>query len=130
MILTPDLDVDGGSRSNKHARKLKIGGLFGLYVYPYAIAYKHRSPITHMPLYSTVWRLFYLLLPFIVLLNKNQPTPRFTLFVRAIPAQLIAVLAWFGLGWFWLNPRYIPVLVGWVVGLMVSDMLHWLWDKF
>lgn len=130
LVLTPDIDVDNGSRANYHTRKLGLGFLFQIFFKPYAMAYKHRSNASHLPLFSTLWRLFYLLVPFIVLLNKNQPTSKLRLALYAVPAQFIAVLFWLPLFWLWLHggvTAWLCVSYG-VLGLVMSDTLHWIWD--
>jgi uncharacterized metal-binding protein len=60
LMLTPDLDVDDGSISDKHARKL--GCLFGWVWYwywrPYAWVMKHRGA-SHWPVIGTMVRVAY-----------------------------------------------------------------------
>lgn len=131
LLLTCDLDIDVGTNANKHARQLGIGLLFNVIIKPYSLAYKHRANASHLPIFSTIWRLFYLLIPFIVLLNKNQPTSRFRLFMYALPAQLFALPLWLPVFWLYQHPYPNSIVAGYfVIGLMLSDLLHWVWDQF
>lgn len=131
LLLSPDWDIDVGTNANKHARQLGIGLLFNVVIKPYSLAYKHRSNASHLPVFSTVWRLFYLLIPFIVLLNKNQPTSRFKLFMYAIPAQLLVLPLWLPIFWLYQQPYQNLIVAGYfILGLMLSDLLHWTWDQF
>ena len=63
VILTPDLDVNNGSRSNHYVRKfagIVVETLWRLYWKPYALLVKHRSIWSHGPILSTAIRLAYL----------------------------------------------------------------------
>lgn len=63
LLLTPDLDVNGGSISNNHARKMGgwgFGLLWAILWTPYSYAIPHRSPLSHLPVLGTVFRLAYL----------------------------------------------------------------------
>ena len=103
IILTPDLDVDRGSRSNYYVRKfagIVIETVWRLLWKPYAILVRHRSIWSHGPILSTVIRLLY---------------------ISAIPA-----LIWW---WFEWPPPKVDVWMGWfLLGLVLSDTAHFLLD--
>jgi len=103
IMLTPDLDVDGMTRSDTHARRL--GGLaLALPWYmiwrPYAFFIPHRSPLSHWPLLGTALRLVYLG------------------GLVAIIARLVGMQITLPLWWPWT-----------VAGLAVSDLAHFILDK-
>ena len=135
LVLTPDLDVDAENISYGYARKIKLEWLFRLIFKPYGISYKHRSNITHLPLFSTIIRLLYVYFPIIVIPTQNQhPNDRkhilkFTF--PAITAQLLVVvlvwpITWFF--WYYLINSLDYILLGFL-SLVVSDSLHWLFDQ-
>lgn len=101
LLLTPDLDVNTGSISNKFARKT-FGCFFGFvwafYWQPYSRLIPHRSWLSHLPVISTAIRLAYLALPY--------------------------------LAWQWWNTRQVGfMLPSWFYmaffGLCLADLVHW-----
>lgn len=131
VILTPDLDQDGTVRS--HGVMRRLGCLIGKWWYflwhAYSISFKHRSFLSHGPVISTLLRLTYLFFPCIILLIHNQKYPLskrllYSLIstVAAIPIIAAAVLLYY-LGW--VN---ITIVVLLLLGLMTSDVLHWVFD--
>lgn len=106
VLLSPDLDVNGGSISMHHARHLGWGfGLLWAVIWtPYGYAIPHRSPLSHMPIIGTILRLGYLALIGWGLLYVTHLLGRFT---------LPSVPAW----WPWA-----------FAGLALSDFLHFLLD--
>ncbi len=105
LILTPDLDLNEDTYSY-HLVKKETGPIFArlwsLAWFPYSRLIRHRSWISHFPIFSTLIRVGYL----------------------AGIAWLILLL--FGKPWPWSEaPAWLPWMV---VGLMVSDTLHWTAD--
>ncbi len=106
LVLTPDLDVAGGSISNRWVRQT-TGNIFGtawrLFWMPYSRLFHHRSFWTHFPVISTIIRLIYFI---------------------GIPLLIIYLVKGF-----W----YSPQLPGWwqwpLIGLMTSDAVHWIMDQ-
>lgn len=107
ILLSPDLDVDGQTISNHHARRLggcAFGLAWSLIWRPYAALIPHRSPLSHAPLLGTALRIAYLLLI----------------------AQLIVIV--FRLTGFVFPPP--PVWWPWsFAGLALADLLHFVLDK-
>jgi len=107
LLLTPDLDVNGGSISNHHARKLG-GSIFGLawalIWTPYSYLIPHRSPLSHFPLIGTALRLGYLVL---------------------LATLILSVFHLAGVG--------MPALPAWwpwaFAGLALADLLHFILDN-
>ena len=128
ILMTPDWDLDAGSNSNAHARKLKIGLPFNLLIRPYSLAYTHRSKQSHLPIISTLGRLVYLLIPFVVLFTANQPTGKIKLLWHCLFAQLMTLPLWLLAFWLYLNPQYDLTLIYCLAGLCLSDTLHWMFD--
>lgn len=114
IYLTPDLDVDTKTRSKAKAIRnipFGLGWLWVWFWYPYAKAVKHRAWISHLPLVGTVIRLLYLFaIPIVTGVYLEQTgTPVVTTAVTFAP--------------FWL-----PMFSSWVLGLAVSDLIHWVRD--
>lgn len=61
LLLSPDLDVERGSISNHHARRIGcvFGALWRWYWWPYAKIAKHRG-LSHAPVLGTLIRLVYI----------------------------------------------------------------------
>jgi uncharacterized metal-binding protein len=105
IILTPDLDVDRGSRSNHYVRKFAgvvVETLWRLYWKPYALLVKHRSIWSHGPILSTAIRLAYLaVLPAILWWWAGLPVPRLETWMLWVILGLVAadsvhaLLDWF-----------------------------------
>ena len=108
VLLTPDLDVNNGSISNHHARRM-FGALPGLVWEviwkPYSWIIPHRSPLSHMPVIGTAIRLMYLSCVIYLLLR---------LVGIFLPAIIPTVLPW------WFTPAFL--------GLTLSDTAHFLMD--
>lgn len=99
LVLSPDLDVDDGFIGFAHLRRIGcvgglLSGLWRVYWYPYARLVPHRSHISHSVFFGTVVRVFYLILP-VLLVNVLGVT--------------VVIPAWFGM---------------WFIGLCLSDALH------
>jgi uncharacterized metal-binding protein len=63
LVLTPDLDVDRGSISHRIVKRsagLIIGFAWHLFWFPYSRIMPHRSWWSHMPIFSTFFRVAYL----------------------------------------------------------------------
>jgi uncharacterized metal-binding protein len=104
LLLSPDLDVDGHSMSDKVARRglgCFFGTLWHIYWRPYAAMVPHRSWVSHLPFISTFIRLVYLALP--LLIWRWYTTGQIAM---AMPPWL--VLAYYGLA--------------------AADLLHWFMD--
>ncbi len=107
IVLTPDLDVDQGSISNAHARRLGgcwFGLIWALLWKPYAWIVPHRSPLSHAPLIGTTLRLGYLVLVALIFIGIFKVTG---VSVPALPA-------W----WPWA-----------FAGLALSDLAHFILDN-
>ena len=66
VLLTPDLDLDTGSTSQRTVRErlgCLVGALWALYWRPYSMAIPHRSWLSHGPLIGTAIRVAYLCAP-------------------------------------------------------------------
>jgi uncharacterized metal-binding protein len=109
LVLTPDLDVDRGSISHRIVKRsagLLIGFAWHLFWYPYSRIMPHRSWYSHMPVFSTFFRVVYLFaLPALLwwLVSMAITLPEFR-----IPA-----MTWY------------PVAF---LGLVLSDTLHAVMD--
>lgn len=125
-IITPDWDVDGGNISYKYLRRLKLEWLLRTWVKPYAISYKHRSNWSHFPIFSTLWRLIYLCVPFVVLVTKNQETPNLSIVMALLWAIPLGILLMWAIWYFWFLIS--PFLLYWLIGLMISDIAHYIAD--
>ena len=132
IVLSPDLDHDQTIIGHRYMRKI-FGGVVGKWWYylwhSYSISFKHRSFWSHGPVIGTLVRLTYLLFPPIIVPFHNQKysLPKRLIYllistVAAIPIIAAAVL----LSYYSLIDINIVVL--WVIGLMISDVLHWLFD--
>ena len=107
ILLTPDLDVDRGSISDAHARRLggcALGLLWSLIWKPYAYIVPHRSPLSHAPLIGTCLRLGYLVLVGMIFIGIFKITG----------VSLPDLPAW----WPWA-----------FTGLALSDLLHFILDN-
>lgn len=108
LFLSPDLDVDSGSISFYHVRKVGgclLGLLWSWLWKPYAMLIPHRSPLSHWPIISTVIRLGYLIgIVYLILLGLHL--------VHVIDHPTI--------------PAWGPLAFA---GLALSDALHFLLDK-
>lgn len=71
VIVNPDLDIDRGNMGMSLVEKTyyPAGIIWRHFWRPYALLIKHRSPISHFPVLSTVLRLVYMY-PLIYLFNK------------------------------------------------------------
>ena len=102
--LSPDLDQETLSKTEYALIKytLGLGFIWTMIWFPYALAIKHRSPLSHWPLLGTVIRLAYIGIFVGIALALGYKLP-------LIPLE---PFAW-ALG-----------------GLVVSDAAHWLMDTF
>ena len=106
LILTPDLDVNGGVRSHtivkREAGRLLAAAWRAIWL-PYSRLLPHRHWLSHAPLVSTFLRVGYLsLIAWLLLLVTGNPWP------------------WDELPGWW---RFA------LAGLVVSDCLHWAADS-
>lgn len=108
LICYPDLDVNGlTSSQHKLLKNIPIFGFLWIVTwYPYALAIKHRSPLSHKPIIGTLGRVAYVLLP--------------VFFVVAIFR-----LEWVVIVWQALNTYYFLLFF---IGLSIADFFHWLMD--
>jgi hypothetical protein len=113
QILTPDMDqVQIGSEESKMMNKLGIFGvIYTMYFLPYAyfmrfIGFKrkgHRSAFSHLPGFSTAFRMIWILLiPICLMIYYNYP-----------------LTDWMACG-----------IIGTWLGISESDFLHYILDKF
>lgn len=109
LLVTPDLDEDRPVRSHALVRR-NLGSLpaflWGLLWFPYARALPHRHWLSHAPVVGTLLRVGYL-----------------------------AGLTWLGCAlvgipwpWEWLPPGWAELMAWALLGLGVSDGLHWAAD--
>jgi len=106
ILLTPDLDQIGISKSEwALVRRLgPIGFLWMAFWMPYTII-RHRHWLSHAPVIGTLGRLAYLAVPSVVLwLVLGHPDVH-------------------------LPPWGPNALLGGIAGLIVSDTLHWFFDR-
>lgn len=106
LILTPDLDVEGGSISNHHVKKSAgclVALIWRVFWWPYSRLIPHRSPLSHFPIIGTAIRLAYLF-----------GLPALILYLLGHMIHLPPLPAW----WRW------PVIV-----LALSDALHYCMDQ-
>ena len=121
VLLTPDLDVPGPTYSVYQIRRLAGKAehfavfLWRLLWLPYARLIPHRSYWSHFPVFSTLLRLAYLLLPLFGLLLGLW----FSSFVTGPVFPMSQVTGWL-LHSTWLSWAF--------AGLVISDSLHWLFD--
>lgn len=110
MFLSPDLDQDGKTRSELVIiRKWPIiGHLFFVYWYFYAIAIPHRHWSSHFPVVGTLLRLLYCV-PLFLLAGYGLRQ------INVDLEPLVTILLQWG-KWF-------------VIGLALSDFMHWLRDS-
>lgn len=108
LVLTPDLDQEGVSSAEWKIIRLTLGlGYVWLAFWgPYSVILPHRSALSHWPVISTLLRLLYLWAGVWVLGRLGLWPP---------PPGLEALL---------LRPEVRAL----VVGLMASDITHWLFD--
>lgn len=125
VLLSPDLDHDSGYIGYWYIRKVggKIGELYWHALWrPYTQVVKHREPLSHFPVISTVFRLIYLLIPSIIILSPNRKEISGGRIVIAQIAAAPFLLCGYSLG---IQPYYsFPFFVG----LCISDILHYIFD--
>lgn len=133
-ILTPDHDVDDYNISHHLVSRI-FGNLGKQYWYhlwrPYSLAIPHRSIISHLPILGTLYRLIYLLFPVTIvpLSFIARDNPLISIASRSVLSQLLAmpflllVVVLYLSG---VDIKYVMSLFG--GGLMVSDLLHWIFD--
>lgn len=105
IALTPDLDQEGLSKFEYKLIRytLGIGFLWPAFWGLYSVLIPHRSPLSHWPLLGTSLRLCYMLI-----------------LLYIIPGLRPGVLNAVGADWF----AYA------VLGLLISDIAHWIMDGF
>ena len=102
IILSPDLDIPTKTISESIMGRIPvIGNLFWWYWLPYAKLIPHRHWLSHWPVIGTFGRLLYMSpLLFITVCGYNVAT-----LLKDVD------------------------VVGFVFGLMISDLMHWIMDK-
>lgn len=108
ILLSPDLDQESVSHAEwKLIRAtLGIGYVWLAFWGPYASIIRHRSPLSHAPLFGTAFRLLYLWGG------------------AALLAYLFSDWRLPPLEWFAQQPEFWAA----AVGLILSDLLHWIFD--
>lgn len=108
LILSPDLDVPQMTHSEilMFRRFGPLGWLWFVFWWPYAKMIPHRHFLSHFPLVGTLLRLAYLCWPCLVILWLTG----------FWPLEIPPVLWDIGRGFLW--------------GLVLSDILHWIADGF
>lgn len=116
LFLTPDLDIDAGSMSEEEVRRISPFGenIWWMYWYPYRILIPHRSPLSHFPIVGTLGRLFYLSIPYLIVLA----------IIFVVNQSVFGLLAFAGL---WL--LFFSYFQIFVLGLASSDLLHFFMDQ-
>ena len=135
IIITPDLDVDAGFIGDKTIRQL-IAGKFNkkklfrsmtrkaiseiilwLWIkfwYWYRRSLKHGSPLSHLPVVSTLGRIGYI---YFIIIVIPHVIFKYLLF---LDWDIILVL-----NWYWNNIMSEYQII---IGLMASDLIHWTLD--
>ena len=117
IIFTPDLDVDAGFIGNTIIRK-KLGkfaeNLWDRFWYWYRRSLKHGSPLSHLPIISTLGRIGYIYFVLIVIPHVIIK------YVFSLDWNLNYVLSWY---WSVITSPYKII-----IGLMASDLIHWTLD--
>ena len=111
LFLSPDLDLTMDVLPKARVRRWFGRPLWALWYgfwYPYSWAIPHRSWVSHAPLVSTLIRVFYMFVPVMILDIFSSSFSVLDLFVTSA-----------GLG---------PVVSFVFLGLVVSDVLHWVMD--
>jgi len=114
ILLTPDLDVDNPTRSHYVVYRKFGAAPFLVWLaiwYPYGKAIGHRSWLSHGPIISTIIRLLYLSI--------------FVLLLAQIPPLVGYKMPWDQ----WLTYQTKTLAMVAILGLMVSDTLHWAADN-
>ena len=104
VLVSPDLDVDNGYIGNFYLRKYLgrwADKLWGVYWYAYARLMPHRSTFSHKPFLGTLIRYVYM-----------------------APVIVISL----SIGKHFLGQWYIGQLAFLVLGNIITDILHWIWD--
>lgn len=135
VLLTPDLDVDNGNISYWFVGKfLGRPGRFiwTLWWSAYARAIKHRSGLSHFPVLGTVLRLIYIFVPLVTIFIRDQEASFLWNLAYALVAQLISIPLWIGMILMYLYaPEFLTAYASWyVLGLVVSDTAHFIFDQF
>ena len=135
IIITPDLDVDNGFIGDKTIRQL-IAGKFNkkrlftsttrkaiaevvlwLWIklwYWYRRSLKHGSPLSHLPIISTIGRIAYV---YFMLIALPHIILKYSL---SLDWNIDGVLGWY---WYGILSQYKII-----TGLMASDLIHWTLD--
>lgn len=109
ILISPDLDVDGGNESDFIIRK-KFGtvpqALWRVFWFAYSKLVPHRSAISHFPILGTTIRVGYILFPLFLV----------ELFFNANIVQ--------SAGWLVIQPWF----KWWFIGLCLADLWHTILD--
>jgi uncharacterized metal-binding protein len=117
LILTPDLDANAGSISEKELREISSFGenLWWIYWFPYRQILPHRSPFSHWPIIGTIGRLLYISIPYWIGLTV-------TYFLYP------SWFDWLAQNGIWLIT--LPYFRVAVLGLAGADLLHFFMDRY
>jgi uncharacterized metal-binding protein len=104
FFINPDLDLISDGYNS--------WGIFRFYWYPYHKILAHRSFLSHAPVVGTLFRIVYLFSVPVLLL----------LFIGTAARNSVrdALLAWV--------PQYIPYILMFILGMIISDALHLVLD--
>jgi len=120
IFLTPDLDQETYNRIENKFRKSKnpfvaiLGNLYIIFWMPYALAVSHRSFVSHAPIVGTLIRVIYLIAGTALVLFLSGHVLSFV-----SPSVATAFLGWLAVTGY---------LGSAVVGLVIADTLHWIFD--
>lgn len=124
VVLTPDLDVDERCISHYYIRKFfgRIAEMWWYWLWhPYSLAMSHRGFWSHFPVISTLLRLTYMLFPVIIIPFNGRILPTIQSQIAAIPLWALAAILVYILG---------VDVIFLVLGLILSDVLHFIADHF
>lgn len=110
LVMNPDLDVDGGSDAFRIVRSLGgpiLSAAWRVFWFPYAKLASHRSFWSHFPVVSTLIRVAYL-----------------SAFICPVSLGILSYL-----GWPWPTLDQLTPLGFWLLGLMLSDAVHFIHDN-
>lgn len=114
MVLTPDLDcieTPVVTKAEEWMRKVPLLGIIMVWYWmPYAMLIPHRHALSHTPVLGTLLRLVYLT-PLLLMATA-------LVYAYGPEGAVITMYQWLRS----------PVMFGWVLGLMISDFMHYLFD--
>lgn len=128
-LIGPDLDINSAKNISYHyAGKFGLRWPWSVFWRPYRLGLRHRSPLSHWPLISTLLRIFYIGLPLsLIFWRDDKATPALLLFGYSLLSQGMSLLLWALVYWYWSDQLGL-ILLYVIGGLVVSDTQHWLFD--